>query len=94
MPVDSSPEPFSEKRRLYRARRLRKARCVFNDGKSSLDVTLRDISPAGARILGHELIWLPPTFELQILDADGAYSSRSARLQWRKGDAAGVEFID
>jgi hypothetical protein len=94
MPVDSSAEPYSEKRRLYRARRLRKARCMFNNGASSLDVTLRDISPAGARILGHELIWLPDTFELQILDADGVYSSRLARLRWRRGNVAGVEFVD
>ena len=89
---DSDLHP--ERRRLRRARSLRRARCVFNGGKSTLDVTVRDISPAGARIAGNELIWLPRTFELQIYDSGGAYASRQARLMWLKGSSAGVEFID
>lgn len=87
-------DPYSERRRLRRQRSFRRARCVFNGGASTLDVTVRDISPTGARIAGDELIWLPHTFELQIYDSAGAYACREARLKWLKGSLAGVEFVD
>ncbi len=65
---------YAEKRRAPRVLRLRKARCVFNDGSSSLDVTLRNISFTGANIVSFTgeniasdaLSCLPPTFEFQI----------------------------
>jgi len=86
--------PYTEKRRAPRARRLRQARCVFNDGSSPLDVTLRNISLTGANIAGDALICLPPTFEFQILDGFGGHSARQARLVWSRGAAAAIEFTD
>jgi hypothetical protein len=89
-----TPPPYAQKRRAPRARRLRQARCVFNNGSSTLDVTVRDISPRGARLASDGLISLPPTFELRILDGVGGHSARKARLVWSKGASAGIEFID
>jgi hypothetical protein len=86
--------PSAEKGRSPRVRRLRQARCVFNNGSSSLDVTLRNISVTGANITGDALICLPPTFELQIHDGFGGYSGRHARLVWSRGATAGIEFTD
>ena len=86
--------PCAEKGRSPRVRRLRQARCVFNNGSSSLDVTLRNISRTGANIAGDTLICLPPTFEFQILDGYGGYSARLARLVWSRGATAGIEFTD
>ena len=57
MPIDS-PSGAREKRCASRVRRFRQARCIFHDGASSLDVTLRDISPSGARIAGDQLYFL------------------------------------
>jgi hypothetical protein len=57
---------FSEKRSLYRARRSRPAHCVFNEGATVIDVVLRDISPAGARIGGAEVAGLPQTSNCRI----------------------------
>ncbi len=93
---------YVEKRRSPRILRLRKARCVFNDGSPSLVVTLRNISFMGANIVsftganiaGDAPISLPPTFEFQILDAFGGYSGRHVRLVWSRGATAGVEFTD
>ena len=85
---------FSEKRSLYRARRSRPAHCVFNEGATVIDVVVRDISPAGARIGGAEVVGLPQTFELRIPDGVGGYSARRARVVWSKGAAAGLTFID
>ena len=93
MPPDS-PSGANEKRRALRVPRYRRALCVFNEGASSLDVTLRGISPAGARISSDGLFCLPRTFELRIRDGVGGYSARKARLVWSNGATAGVEFID
>ncbi len=93
MMPDSAPPAFGEKRHNVRARRFRQARCAFHDGTSVLDVTLRDVSATGARIVGDVLIGLPETFELRILDGFGGYVARKARLVWSHGNSAGVEFI-
>jgi hypothetical protein len=90
----SPPPSVAEKRRTPRSGRLRRARCVFNNGSSSIDVTLRDVSAEGARIAGDGLIALPPEFELLILDGMGAYKARHARLVWARGADAGVAFDD
>lgn len=91
----SSPVPvYAEKRRTIRPRRLRRALCVYNDGHSTHDVLIRNISPDGAKIAGHELFFLPQTFELRILDDAGGYSARAAKIVWNKGETAGVAFID
>ena len=87
------PASFLDKRPSPRTRRLRRAQCVFNNGTSLLDVTLRDISASGARVVGDGVAFLPKTFDLRILEADGAYSTRRARIVWTDGKAAGLEFI-
>jgi hypothetical protein len=81
------------KRHSVRTRRLLQALCIFNNGSSSLDVTVRDISESGARLIADGLHFLPQTFELRIREADGRYSARRARLVWTKGRTAGLEFI-
>ena len=60
-PLSMPSPPCAEKGRSPRVRRLRQARCVFNNGSSSLDVTLRNISRTGANIAGDATICLPPT---------------------------------
>src|SRR5208337_3346028 len=84
--------PYAEKRRSPRVLRLRKARCVFDNGSSSLDVTPRNISFNGANIISFTcaniaddpLICLPPTFEFQILDGFGGYSARTPASSGRE----------
>jgi hypothetical protein len=87
------PASSPDKRPSPRTRRLRQAQCVFNNGTSLLDVILRDISASGARVIGDGLAFLPKIFELRILEADGAYSTRRARVVWTDGKTAGLEFI-
>ena len=76
-----------------RTRRLRHAPCVFNNGASTLDVTLRDLSAGGARVVSDGLAFLPRTFDFRVREGDGAYSIRRARLIWTDGKTAGLEFI-
>jgi PilZ domain len=92
--MSNAASVHSEKRRSIRPRRLRRALCVYNDATSTLDVVVRNISPDGAKIAGHGLIFLPRTFELRILDEAGGYSARSVRVVWNKGETAGLAFVD
>jgi len=62
-------------------------------GASTLNVTLRDVSAGGARIVGEGLASLPCTFELRILEGDGVSSAQRARLLWTDGRTAGLKFI-
>ena len=68
---------------------------MFNDGASTLNVTLRDVSAVGARVVGEGLASLPRTFELRILEGDGVgvSSAQRVRLLWTDGRTAGLEFI-
>jgi len=91
--VLDTPDSFADQRRSPRTRRLRQARCIFNNGNSSLDVTVRDLSAVGARVVGDGLVCLPRTFELRIHEGAGVYSARRARLVWTDGSTAGLEFI-
>ena len=93
MPPRSSV-PFSEKRRVLRARNSREAACVFDDGATVISVRLRNISPTGARIAGEGLLGLPAVLELRIKDSLGGASARLARVVWSKAKAAGLEFVD
>lgn len=94
MRLTSDSVVFADQRGPHRARRIRPARCVFNQGTTVLDVALRDISPVGARIVGRELTALPKSVELQIPDGSGGYSARPALVVWSNGRAAGLKFIE
>ena len=88
--VNSPPE----RRRAPRARCFRQARCVFNNGQSAIDVTLRNLSETGAKITGDALICLPESFDLHVHDGFGQYQVRRVRRVWLRGGAAGLVFVD
>ena len=94
MSAASTPEFPTERRRATRARGLRQAICLFNGGRSALEVLVRNVTKAGVRITGDELICLPDEFELRIHDGFGHYDSRRVRRVWTKGNAAGLTFLD
>jgi PilZ domain-containing protein len=68
-----------EKRREPRTRTLKKARIVFNDGRSVIDCVVRNLSPHGAMLVLPSLLGVPETFELHI-DSDG--SCHAVRMRW------------
>ena len=94
MSAAPTPEFPSDRRRAPRSRRFRQAVCLFNGGRSALEVLVRNVTKAGARITGDELICLPDEFELRIHDGFGHYDSRRVRRVWSKGNAAGLTFLD
>lgn len=80
---------MSEHRREARQRVFLKGRIVFNNGSSSFDCLVRDMSSAGARLVMSDATTLPEAFDLYIPQKDRTYR---AILRWRREDGIGVTF--
>lgn len=80
---------MSEHRREARQRVFLKGRIMYNNGASSLDCLVRDLSATGARLAMSETTTLPEAFDLYIAQKDKTYR---ATLRWRREDGVGVTF--
>ena len=80
---------MEERRASHRSRTLRGGKILFNDRRSVLDCTVRNLSPEGACLQVESLVGVPAAFELLI---DGDEAPRPCRLAWQSHDRAGVEF--
>jgi hypothetical protein len=72
-----------------RVRTFLKAKLVFNDGNSSFDAVIRDLSDTGARLQIGNSVALPDRFDLYIAKKD---ETRRARIRWRTDEEMGVAF--
>lgn len=78
-----------DNRRAQRRRVLKGARVVFNEGYSTMDCTLRNVSSTGGLIVIESSVGMPDEFEL--------LSTRSnqrlpCKVVWRKVNAVGFRF--
>lgn len=80
---------MSEHRKETRQRVFLKGRIVFNNGSSSFDCLVRDMSSSGARLVMSDATTLPEVFDLYIPQKDRTYR---ATLRWRREDGIGVTF--
>jgi PilZ domain len=78
-----------ERRKIQRTYVMACARIILEDA-SSFDCTVRDLTVAGAGILGAPMSGISDRFDLTF---DGARSLRPCRLIWREHDRMGVEFL-
>jgi hypothetical protein len=78
----------SNKRAAPRQRVLKGGRVITSDN-ASFDVSVRDISATGAKLLSFEAQKIPDTFRL-VLPGDGTI--RPAKVMWRKEASLGIEF--
>ncbi len=79
-----------EARRSERVRSFLRARILFNNGASTIDCTIKNISAQGAKIeIAHSLS-VPAEFDLHVPQRGRTYRSKMA---WRASDSIGVEFI-
>ncbi|MGU3540937.1 PilZ domain-containing protein [Methylobacterium sp. A54F] len=81
----------AEHRNEVRQRVFLKGRILFNNGNSSLDCLVRDLSATGARIEASETTTLPEQFDLYIPQKDRTFRSK---LRWRREDGIGITFVD
>jgi len=79
----------TEQRISVRKRTFLKGRIVFNNGSSSMDCLVRDLSEEGARLELSETMTLPEVFDLYIAQKDATFR---ATLCWRRHESIGVTF--
>lgn len=82
---------MSEHRRETRQRTFLKGRIIFNNGSSSMDCLVRDMSMSGARLALSQSAVLPEAFDLYIPQKEKTYRSS---LRWRRSDGIGITFAD
>jgi PilZ domain len=78
-----------ERRRRPRGRTLKSAHILFNDRRSAIDCTVRNLSPSGACLAVESALGIPDRFDV-LFDADK--SVRQCRLVWHREKQLGVEF--
>jgi hypothetical protein len=76
-----------DKRASDRHRTLKGAKIVYGGGAFTVDCTVRNLSPTGARLLVPTSVAIPDTFML----LEGG-RSRPVSVVWRKDDLIGVRF--
>ncbi|WP_170263291.1 PilZ domain-containing protein [Blastochloris sulfoviridis] len=76
-----------DRRRHPRLRSLIGGRIIFNDGRSTLDCVLRNISPGGALIACSAAVSLPEIFDLLLPSKNRRLR---VRLVWRHEDQLGI----
>jgi len=77
--------PKQDRRGSPRRRTLKDGRIVFNDCRSLIDCTIRNLSAHGALLLVPSIAGIPPDFDLHI---DG--TCHSAHVVWKRIDSLGV----
>jgi len=78
-----------ERRRTPRRRTLKGAMIVFNDGRSTIAATVRNLSEDGANLRVTSIVGIPDTFGLRL--SDGTHYE--CRAIWHKSDEIGVAFV-
>lgn len=79
----------SQRRTAPRKRTLKKGRIVFNNRRSVIDCTVRNLSVGGALLLVDSLIGIPDSFDLTV-DSDS--TTFAASVMWKREGQVGVKF--
>jgi len=77
-----------ENRAAPRQRTLKGARIVINDGFSTFQCQVRNLSDTGARLKVASVIGIPDSFQLMLDDG----RSFECSVVWRKAEEIGVSF--
>ena len=81
-------EPQTEHRHTPRRTTLKGGHIVFNNARSTFDVTVRNLSRQGAKLQVGSSIGIPDRFELILPNT----SKQPCRVIWRKPREIGVVF--
>lgn len=81
-------EPQTEHRNALRRSTLKGGRLVFNNGRSTFDCTVRNLSRQGAKLQVGASIGIPDRFDLMLPNTH----RQPCRVIWRKPRELGVVF--
>jgi len=77
-------------RNEQRHRTLKPALIVFNEGRSTIECMIRNLSEGGAQLKVESLIGIPDEFLLKLKEGAPA----RARVAWKRGTTIGIRFVD
>ena len=83
-------EPMRDRRSSTRQKSFLQGRIYYNNRRSSVDCLVRDISDTGAKLVFSSAVTIPEVVEIYLSNKE---EIRRARVQWRRGDEVGVDFI-
>lgn len=78
-----------DRRSSKRQKSFLQGRIFYNNRRTSVDCLVRDISDTGAKLVFSGAVTIPDVLELHL--SNKADPCR-ARVQWRRGNEAGVDF--
>jgi hypothetical protein len=81
---------MGERRKSRRSKSFLRGFVYISRKRGALACLIRDFSEKGARIVFSDSVALPPVIDLYIPQRD---QTLRARLQWRRGDEIGLNFI-
>src|SRR3954454_12876691 len=87
--TQTAPKHASDQRVAPRLKALLAAKISFNNGQSTLDCLIRNLSDTGAKLIVSAAVALPDGFDLLIPQKS---VTRRGRIVWRRGEAMGVRF--
>jgi len=80
--TQTAPKHASDQRVAPRLKALIAARIAFNNGQSTLDCLIRNLSDTGAKLIVSAAGTLPECFDLIVAPKS---LTRRARIAWRRG---------
>lgn len=81
----------SDRREAHRQRVLKRGVLILNDGFSTIDCVIRDISPTGARVAVDGHFTAPRFVELLMIDKNEKWR---AETRWQNGSHLGLQFVN
>ncbi len=81
---------MQEVRRAERIKSFLRAQIIFNNRMSTMECTIKNFSPYGAKLALDESMSVPSDFDLYIPQKSRTYH---AHMAWRDATAIGVEFV-
>jgi hypothetical protein len=79
-----------DRRSSTRQKSFLQGRIYYNNRRSSVDCLVRDISDTGAKLVFSSAVTFPDVVEVYLSNKEEV---RRARVQWRRGNEVGVDFI-
>lgn len=64
----TAPQSASERRAAARAKTLKTAMIIYDQGRCTMPCTILEISPEGAMLRPQDTIWVPESFDLRLPD--------------------------
>lgn len=89
---DETPKPVGAdpRRNEFRRRVIKGGKIVYNKRQTVIDVSIRDLTNSGAKLITQSPQSLPRNFQLEFMDGN----VRSCELRWGQGTTFGVKFLD